>query len=329
MSNPHGSPDAAGSQPTQPFWVGPDPRAVSASTDPATPHGASSDLATPHGASPYPATPPYPTGGELGGAAGPGPAAGRAPSFGDHLKRDRRKALHWTLGLVAAALLVGGGTIAGLSLAGHASPAANGSQASPADGQQAALLNSALSNAGSPGTLTTALGATALSGASAADGTTASGTAGTACARARGVARAAGRAGLPRLARRVARGAAHCRLARRRILAFFLLRGVDGQFTIQTKHGLKTLAYERGVIQSVDTGRSLVVQATDGTTWTWSLVSTTVVRDQQGKVSQSDLVAGTPVWVGGPVVQGAKDARLIVLRPPQPAAASPSPTPGS
>ncbi len=241
--------------------------------------------------------------------------------------------MHWTAGLVAAALLAGGGMIAGLSLAGHAPPPGGAGQGSPASAQQAALLNSALSNAGSPGSLTTALGATAFSGASAPDGTQAgaatSGTAGTLCARARGVARAAGRAKLPGLARRIARGAARCALARHRVLAFFLLRGVDGQFTIRTRQGTKTLAYERGVIRSVDAGKSLVVTATGGTTWTWNLVSTTVVRDQQGKVSQSNLAAGTPVWVGGPVVQSAKDARLVVLRPPQPAAASPSPTPGS
>jgi hypothetical protein len=299
MTNPYGSPDAAGSQPTQPFWVAPDPYAGSVGSPPVTPPG-----------------------------AGPWPAEGQLPGFGDHLKGDRRKALHWTVGLAAAALLAGGGMIAGLSLAGHTSPG----QASAAS-DQAALLNSALDNASSPGSLTTALGATALSGAGAPEGTqggaAASGTAATLCARARGVARDAGRAGLPRLARRIGLGAARCRLARHRVLAFFLLRGVDGQFTIQSRQGLKTLAYERGVIQTVDAGKSVVVQAADGTTWTWNLVATTVVRDQQGKVPESDLGAGTPVWVGGPVVQSAKDARLIVLRPPQPATASPSPSPGS
>ena len=135
--------------------------------------------------------------------------------------------MHWTLGLVVAALLAGGGTIAGLSLAGHASPAASQGQASPA--RQAALLNTALSNADSPGKFATALGATTLSGASAPDGTQAGAAAsGTVCAKARGVARAAGRKGLPRLERRIALGAARCRLARRRVLEFFLLRGVDG-----------------------------------------------------------------------------------------------------
>ena len=300
MTTPSGPPDAgaAGSQPTQPFWVGPDPRAGN------------------------------PVGGEP--APGLGPAANQAPGFGDHLRRDRRTALHWTLGLVAVALLATGGVITGLSLAGQHSSGGPG-QVSTADAQQGALLNSALNNAGSPGALVTAMGATAIGGANAQNGSQPGAAAanGPLCARARKVARAAGREGLPRLAHRIAIGADRCWHARRRVFAFFLFRGVDGQFTIQTKQGTKTLAYERGVIQSVDPGKSVVVQATDGTTWTWDIVSTSVVRDQQGKVSQSNLVTGTPVWVGGPVVQNAKDARLIVLRPPQPAAASPSPTPGS
>ena len=226
------------------------------------------------------------------------------------------------MGLVAAAVLAAGGAIAGLSLAGPGT-------ASTAEAQQGALLNSALSNAGSPGALVTALGATAMGGANTQNGSQPGSATGPLCARARKVARAAGREGLPRLARRIAIGADRCRLARHRVFAFFLLRGVDGQFTLQTKKGTKTLAYERGVIQSVDAGKSLVVKASDGTTWTWDLVSTTVVRDKQGKVSQSTLTTGTPVWVGGPVAGGAKDARLIVLRPPQPAQALPSPTPGS
>jgi len=300
MTTPPGPPDAgaAGSQPTQPFWVGPDPRAAN------------------------------PAGGEP--AAGLGLAATQVPSFGDHLRRDRRTALHWTLGMVAVALLATGAVITGLSLAGHNSSGGPG-QVSTADAQQGALLNSALNNAGSPGALVTALGATAMSGANTQNGSRPGAAAanGPLCARARKVARAAGREGLPRLAHRIAIGADRCWHARRRVFAFFLFRGVDGQFTIQTKHGTKTLAYERGVIQSVSAGKSLVVKASDGTTWTWDLVSTTVIRDKQGKVAQNTLTTGTPVWVGGPVVDGAKDARLIVLRPPQPAQALPSPTPSS
>jgi hypothetical protein len=237
--------------------------------------------------------------------------------------------LRWTAALLVAALLAGGGIIAGMRLATHSSPGTSSGatigQAGTA--QQGALLNATLSDASSLGPLTT--GATLTGGAGGSKGDAAAGNAAKACARAGHVSRVARRSGLPRLSRRIGAGAAHCRRARRRIFAFFLLRGVDGQFTIQTKKGIKTLAYERGVIASATAGKSITVKASDGTTWTWDLVSTTVVRDLQGKIGQSALTSGTPVWVGGPVVQGTKDARLIVVRPPQPASVSPSSTSSS
>jgi len=300
MSNVHGQPDAdpAGDQPTQQFWAGPDaPTAIPG-----------------WGSQPGMAGPP-----------GPGHTGLPAPS-----PRKHHKAIRWTAGLLAAALLAGGGTIAGMRLAAHSSPGtSSGVATGPAStASQGALLNETLSGASSPGSLTMG---TSLTGTGASPGGAAASAAGTApaCARARHVSRVARRAGLPRLSRRIGTGAAHCRRVRRRVFAFFLLRGVDGQFTIQTKKGIKTLAFERGVIQSVTAGKSITVKASDGTTWTWDLVSTTVVRDRQGKLGQSALTSGTPVWVGGPVVQGTKDARLIVVRPPQPASVPPSSTSSS
>jgi hypothetical protein len=65
-----------------------------------------------------------------------------------------------------------------------------------------------------------------------------------------------------------------------------------------------------------------VVRASDGTTWTWDLVSSTVVRENRAKTAETALAPGQPVWVGGPVNSGAKDARLIVIRPPTPSASS-------
>ena len=306
MSNEYGQSDAdpAGNQPTQQFWAGPD----------------------------APTT--MPAWGSQPGAAGPPGTGHPAPGLQEHTRKDHRKALHWTAGLLAAALLAGGGTIAGMRLAAQSPPgtssgAATGQSGPGGAAQQGALLNETLSDASSPGALTT--GATLAGGTGAAAGGAAAPAAAKApvCARAGHVSRVARRAGLHRLARRVGIGAAHCRRARRRVFAFFLLRGVDGQFTIQTRKGIKTLAYERGVIQSVTAGKSITVKASDGTTWTWDLVSTTVVRDRQGKIGQSALTSGTPVWVGGPVVQGTKDARLIVVRPPQPASVPSSSTPGS
>ena len=94
------------------------------------------------------------------------------------------------------------------------------------------------------------------------------------------------------------------------------LGGIDGQFTFETKTGPKTLAFERGTIQSVS-GEDVVVRAKDGTTWSWTLVGDSVVRQDGSKTTSSALSAGQLVFVGGPVVRGTHDARLIVVRDPQ------------
>jgi hypothetical protein len=92
------------------------------------------------------------------------------------------------------------------------------------------------------------------------------------------------------------------------------LGGVDGEFTFHNRTGYHTLAFERGTIESVS-GSNVVVRAPDGTTWTWLIVSHTVIRQNGSKVTASALANGEPVFAGGPVVGGAKDARLIVIRP--------------
>jgi hypothetical protein len=94
------------------------------------------------------------------------------------------------------------------------------------------------------------------------------------------------------------------------------LGGIDGQFTFETKTGPKTLAFERGTIQSVSGGQ-VVVRAKDGTTWSWTLVGDSVVRQDGSKTTSRALSAGQPVFVGGPVVSGTHDARLVVIRDPQ------------
>ena len=101
---------------------------------------------------------------------------------------------------------------------------------------------------------------------------------------------------------------------RRALARLRALGGVDGQFTFHNKTGFHTLAFERGTIQSVS-GSDVVVRAPDGTTWTWLIVSNTVVRENGSKTMTSALSAGQTVFAGGPVVSGAKDARLIVIRP--------------
>jgi hypothetical protein len=239
----------------------------------------------------------------------------------------RRHPLSWTLGLVAAVALAAGGIVAGISLAGHSPPAAS------TPSTQAAALNTALNSAGNPGTLalTSSSAAAGVAGASAA-GASAAGAATTAhpCAAARKAARAARQAGHPAVARAARKAAGpRCRWLRRRIVRVALLRGIDGQFAFRGKDGtIRTLAFERGVVQSIS-GSNIVVRATDGTTWTWDLVSNTVVRENGSKTSQSALATGEPVWVGGPVLSGVKDARLVVIKPPSGSSASTSPSPSA
>ena len=104
------------------------------------------------------------------------------------------------------------------------------------------------------------------------------------------------------------------------------LGGVEGTVTFHNKKGFHTLSFERGTIQSVN-GSDVVIKSPDGTTWTWKIVSDTVVRKNGAKTTTSALSAGETVFAGGPVVSGARDARVIIIRPSGPAgsgSASPS-----
>jgi hypothetical protein len=118
---------------------------------------------------------------------------------------------------------------------------------------------------------------------------------------------ASGSAASPAQARAGWRG----RLARLRRLG-----GIDGQFTFQTKDGPRTLAFERGTIQSVS-GSDVVVRASDGTTWTWVLTGTSVVREDGSRVAAGKLATGQLVFAGGQVSGGHRDARVIVIRQPK------------
>jgi hypothetical protein len=279
----------------------------------------------------------------------PGPWPQQQPGPQAHMAKDHRRARNWTVGIALAALLAGGGVIAGVALGSptlSSAPAANtsatgtssagtggsgtgstgtgstgtGSSGTAGATGQAALLDSTLNAADSPDATVTTTGASAAATGGPATGTGAAvaGPLVRRCARAVAAARAARLTGHPVAARRAA-GAAivRCRFLRRRIVRFFLLRGIDGEFTFRTASGtIRTIAYERGVIESVNGSSSITVQGEDGTTSTWDLVSNTVVRELSGKVSESSLAVGEPVWVGGPVVNGVRDARLIFVRPP-------------
>jgi len=62
-------------------------------------------------------------------------------------------------------------------------------------------------------------------------------------------------------------------------------------------------------------GPVITVMAKDGTTWTWDLTASTAVRAAGRKVPQDKLATGDQVFIGGPVVSGVKDARLIRIAP--------------
>jgi hypothetical protein len=96
------------------------------------------------------------------------------------------------------------------------------------------------------------------------------------------------------------------------------LGGVEGTVTFHDKTGFHTLSFERGTIQSVS-GSDVVIKAPDGTTWTWLIGSDTVVRKNGSKTTTSALSAGETAFAAGPVTGGARDARLIVIRPAAPA----------
>jgi hypothetical protein len=108
-----------------------------------------------------------------------------------------------------------------------------------------------------------------------------------------------------RRARALCRGGALLRLA---------AHGLYGEVTFRAKGGgTRTLAFERGTVQSV-TGSAVTVRAVNGTTWTWHVVADTVVREAGQKVALSKLTDGATVLVAGPVRAGADDARLIRIR---------------
>ncbi len=264
-------------------------------------------LAGQHG-HPEPGNPQWPGGGAGGGPSGAGggpggpdggsdgPDGGSDGSDGtDGGQRSRR--LRRGVAIGAAAVLLCGGAAAGAALAGSGAPAAAG-PTGPAG--PAAVLNTMLSSASSPA----AFGAAAPAGPQAMAGRCQKAAA---RRRAAGVAGTAGTAGT-RQAGRAVRRACGRRLRRVRVLA-----GIHGQFTFETKTGPRTLAFERGVVESVSSG-AISVRAQDGITWTWDLVNDTVVRDNGQQAARSALSDGQHVFVGGPVTSGANDARLIVIR---------------
>jgi hypothetical protein len=99
-------------------------------------------------------------------------------------------------------------------------------------------------------------------------------------------------------------------LCRNPLARLVLVGGAHGTATFETKTGPKTIAVERGTIQSASSS-AITVLAKDGTTWTWDLTTSTAVREAGSVVTQDKLSTGEQVLVAGQVVSGVNDARLI------------------
>jgi hypothetical protein len=106
-------------------------------------------------------------------------------------------------------------------------------------------------------------------------------------------------------------GAAGARAARLRALGKNVLHG---EFTVQTKNGVKVLDTEIGVITEV-TPTSVAVKASDGYAQTWTLDSSTHVRANGHKGSIADLKVGETVRLLGPTSGGTATAQLALVRP--------------
>jgi hypothetical protein len=229
---------------------------------------------------------------------------GPVPPPGGH----RHRALRWTAGLATAAVLAGGGAIAGIDLAGGGSPASG----------QGAVLSAALNGGNSPPP-----GASTSSGATSSGATSSGATSSGATSSGATSSGATSSGAVVVRARRVAAILRH-------------LRGLHGEFTVRNgAGGFREIAFERGAIATVS-GKTVTVRAADGTTWTWTFRSDTVVRKDRARSSASSLATGDPVFVGGPEQGTVRGARLIIV-PEKPAAgqsgsqqgAAPGPSPSS
>ncbi len=100
---------------------------------------------------------------------------------------------------------------------------------------------------------------------------------------------------------------------RSRLLRMVAAGGIYGSITFKAKDGTRTLAFERGTVASV-ADSVITVRAVNGTTWTWDITTSTVIRENGRKVALSRLADGERVLVAGQVVSGTNDARLVRIR---------------
>ena len=237
-------------------------------------------------------------GGPHGGGpswGGPGRPAGQ-PGGDDGRRRGRSAIARWVTGAAAAAILIGGGTLAGVALAG---PSGQAASATTLTANSSPLSGSLAGTAGAAATVT---GFSSGTPGSAGPGMNLRG-----CLKSERELRAKGDLTAARAKRQ------SC-LRGMRMLGRLLHRGLHGEITVRTKNGgTRTIAFERGVVQSV-TGSSIVVRATDGTTWTWALTGSTKVGQAGHPASVKALGKGETVIVVGPATASSYTARHIGIR---------------
>ncbi len=99
------------------------------------------------------------------------------------------------------------------------------------------------------------------------------------------------------------------------LLRIAAVGGEHGQVTFQAKTGAKTVAFERGTVESVS-GSNFTVRAPDGTTWTWELIASTAMRQAGHTLAEPKVSSGELVFVEGLASNGVNQARLILARQP-------------
>ena len=87
---------------------------------------------------------------------------------------------------------------------------------------------------------------------------------------------------------------------------------MHGQVTVATKNGPKTIAFERGTVQSVS-GGSIVVKAADGVTETWQVGGNARVVMRGSRIGATALASGQRVAVIGLMTGGTDQARLVLI----------------
>jgi hypothetical protein len=87
---------------------------------------------------------------------------------------------------------------------------------------------------------------------------------------------------------------------------------LHGETVVQTKDGVKTVAFQRGTVTAIST-TSVTVKSTDGFTQTWTIGDKLDVVQHRKTVQASEVKAGAEIGIAGPKENGALTARLIVL----------------